>query len=68
MYKGIETKQKSFSSVVQKSVLFRSQQEIEWVVLWEALIRPSRESSQNIVIILLVFPTVRMSLKDYQNL
>ena len=46
-------------------MLFWSQQEIEWVVLWEALIRSSRGSSQNIVIILLVFPAVRMSLRDY---
>ena len=50
-----------FSKKVKKSVLFWSQQEIEWVVLWKALIR----SSQNIVIILLVFPAVRMSLRDY---
>ena len=49
----------------KKSVLFWSQQEIEWVVLWEALIRPPRGSSQNIVIILLVFPTVRVSLREY---
>jgi hypothetical protein len=46
-------------------VLFWSQKEIEWVVLWEALIRSLRGSSQNIVIILLVFPAVRMSLRDY---
>ena len=49
----------------KKNVLFWSQQEIEWVVLWEALIRSPRGSSQNIVIILLVFPAVRMSLRDY---
>ena len=49
----------------KKSVLFWSQQEIEWVVLWEALIRSPRGSSQNIVIILLVFPAVQMSLRDY---
>ena len=39
----------------KKNVLFWSQQEIEWVVLWEALIRSSTGSSQN----------VRMSLRDY---
>ena len=52
----------------KKSVLFWSQQEIEWIVLWEALIRSSRGSSLNtfcIVIILLVFPAVWMSLRDY---
>ena len=54
-----------FSKKDKKSVLFWSQKEIEWVVLWEALIRSLRGSSQNIVIILLVFPTVRMSLRDY---
>ena len=52
----------------KKSVLFWSQQEIEWVVLWEALIRSPRGSSQNIVIILLVFPAVRMSLRDYHRI
>ena len=46
-------------------MLFWLQQEIEWVVLWEALIRFPRGSSQNIVIILLVFPAVRKSLRDY---
>jgi hypothetical protein len=35
------------------------------VVLWEARIRSPRGSSQNIVILLLVFPAVRMSLMDY---
>jgi hypothetical protein len=39
-----------FSKKDKKSVLFWSQEEIEWVVLWEALIRSSRGSSQNIVI------------------
>ena len=49
----------------KKRVLFWSQQEIEWVVLCEALIRSPRGSSQNIVIILLVFPAVRMSIRDH---
>ena len=35
------------------------------IVLWEALIRSPKGSSQNIVIILLVFPAVRRSLRDY---
>ena len=66
MYNGsIKNKQRSFSSFLQgqeKRAKFWSQQGIEWVVLWEALIRGS---SQNIVILLLVLPVVRMSPRDY---
>jgi hypothetical protein len=54
-----------FSLLPCISCFFLVLEEIEWIVLWEALIRSSRGSSQNIVIILLVFPAVRMSLRDY---
>jgi hypothetical protein len=63
-----KTNKNRFHLFFKKSVLFWSQQEIEWIVLWEALIRSSRGSSLNtfcIVIILLVFPAVWMSLRDY---
>ena len=50
-----KTNKNRFHLFFKKSVLFWSQQEIDWVVLWEALIRSSTGSSQN----------VRMSLRDY---
>ena len=65
MYRVSKPNENRFHLFSKKNVLFSSQQEIEWVVLWEALIRSPRGSSQNIVIILLVFPAVRMSLRDY---
>ena len=60
-----KTNKNRFHLFFKKSVLFWSQQEIEWVVLWEALIKSPRGCSQNIVILLLVVPAVRVSLRDY---
>ena len=67
MYRVVsKTNKNLFHLFSKKSVLYSGRsRKLNGFVLWEALIRSPRGSSQNIVIILLVFPAVRMSLRDY---